>query len=60
MDRLCFGAGGMRNSDHWIRDQLERVHRYLENNPVWSGLVAKPADYRWSSANAGSKALVAG
>jgi putative transposase len=48
--------------DHWIRDELEfeRVHRYIENNPVRSGLVGKPEDYRWSSANAGSKAVVAG
>jgi putative transposase len=48
--------------DHWIRDELEfeRVRRYIENNPVRVGLVAKPEDYRWSSANAGSKAVVAG
>jgi putative transposase len=48
--------------DHWIRDdtEFERVRRYIESNPVRSGLVAKPEDYRWSSANAGSKAVVAG
>jgi len=48
--------------DHWIRDdpEFDRVRRYIENNPVRSGLVAKPEDYRWSSANAGSKAVVAG
>jgi len=48
--------------DHWIRDdsEFERVRRYIENNPVRSGLVVKPEDYRWSSANAGSKAVVAG
>jgi REP element-mobilizing transposase RayT len=48
--------------DHWIRDEPEfkSVRRYIENNPVRAGLVAKPQDYRWSSANAGSKAVVAG
>ena len=48
--------------DHWIRDdsEFERVRRYIENNPVRSGLVVKPEDYRWSRANAGSKAVVAG
>jgi hypothetical protein len=39
---------------------LEQVRRYIENNLVRSGLVAKPADYRCSRANAGSKAVVAG
>ena len=48
--------------DRWLRDEpkFECVRRYIENNPVRSGLVAKPEDYRWSSANAGSKAVVAG
>jgi putative transposase len=48
--------------DHWIRDESEfdRIRRYIENNPVRAGLVAKPEDYRWSSANAGKKAVVAG
>ena len=48
--------------DHWIRDdpEFDRVRRYIENNPVRSGLVAEPEDYRWSSANAGSKAVMAG
>jgi hypothetical protein len=31
-----------------------------ENFVVRFGLVAKPADYHWFSANAGSKAVVAG
>jgi len=54
--------GGMRNNDHWIRDEgeFERVRRYIEDNPVRSGLVATPGHYRWSRANAGSKAVVAG
>ena len=48
--------------DHWIRDEPEfqRVRRYIELNPVRAGLAAKPEDYRWSSARAGSKAVVAG
>jgi hypothetical protein len=60
--RLASEIGSVRNNDYWIRDegQFERVHRNIENNPVRSGLVVKPADYRWSRANAGSKAVVAG
>jgi hypothetical protein len=48
--------------DHWIRDdsEFDRVRRYIENNPVRAGLVAKPEVYRWPSANAGLKAVVAG
>jgi REP element-mobilizing transposase RayT len=30
---------------------LERVRRYIENNPVKAGLVKTPGDYRWSSAH---------
>jgi len=75
IDRLCFGDGVlgtpifligvadiccMPNSHHWIGEALELVHRYFDSNPVRSGLVAKLADYRWSRANAGSKAVVAG
>ncbi len=38
--------------DRWIRDPAEfkRVRWYIENNPVAAGLVARPEDYRWSSA----------
>jgi putative transposase len=38
--------------DHWVRDEfeLERIVRYIENNPVTAGLVADAAEYRWSSA----------
>jgi putative transposase len=32
---------------------LERVRRYIENNPVKAGLVTRPEDFRWSSARAG-------
>ena len=54
--------GGVRNNEHWIRDEgeFERVRRHIGNSPVGLGLVAKPVDYRSSSANAGSKAVVAG
>jgi type I restriction enzyme R subunit/putative DNA methylase len=48
--------------DHWIRDdrEFERICRYIEDNPVRAGLVAMPEAYRWSSAHAGPKAVVAG
>lgn len=38
--------------DHWVRDsaEFERIRRYIENNPVKAGLVARPSDYPWSSA----------
>ena len=38
--------------DHWVRDdhELERIVAYIENNPVKAGLVARPEEYRWSSA----------
>ena len=39
--------------DHWVRDEEEygRIARYIENNPVKAGLVARAEDYLWSSAN---------
>ena len=38
--------------DHWIRDrnELEKVIRYVERNPVKAGLCASPEDWEWSSA----------
>jgi REP element-mobilizing transposase RayT len=41
--------------DHWVRDETEygRIVRYIENNPVKAGLVARAEDYPWSSAWAG-------
>jgi putative transposase len=38
--------------DHWVRNpaQLERIVRYIENNPVTAGLVHYPEDWPWSSA----------
>jgi putative transposase len=38
--------------DHWVRsaEEMTRISRYIENNPVTAGLVARPEDYRWSSA----------
>jgi REP element-mobilizing transposase RayT len=38
--------------DHQVRDEveLERIARYVENNPVSAGLVAYPSDWQWSSA----------
>jgi putative transposase len=50
--------------DRWMRntEEIKRVIRYIENNPVAAGLVASPEDYRWSSAYHGAeaKASVAG
>jgi type I restriction enzyme R subunit len=39
--------------DHWVRDgdELERIIRYVEGNPVKAGLVKAPEDYRFSSAS---------
>ena len=38
--------------DHWVRDEAElaRIVTYLESDPVRWGLVARPEDWRWSSA----------
>jgi REP element-mobilizing transposase RayT len=38
--------------DHWIRSDAEfrKVVRYIENNPVKAGLVARAEDWPWSSA----------
>jgi putative transposase len=38
--------------DRWIRDgrEFERVRAYIEGNPVRAGLVARPEQWRWSSA----------
>ena len=39
--------------DRWIRDgaEFERVRAYIEGNPVKAGLVARPEQWRWSSAH---------
>jgi REP element-mobilizing transposase RayT len=38
--------------DHWVRNsiELERIIRYVENNPVAAGLVSNAGDWPWSSA----------
>ena len=38
--------------DHWARNAAEimRIAAYIENNPVKAGYVARPEDWRWSSA----------
>jgi putative transposase len=38
--------------DHRVRDEaeLERLVRYVEDNPVCAGLAASPRDWPWSSA----------
>jgi type I restriction enzyme R subunit/putative DNA methylase len=48
--------------DHWARngDEMARITRYIENNPVAAGLAAQAEEYRWSSAWSGPEAPVAG
>ena len=48
--------------DHWVRSEteFERIRRYIEENPVRAGLVARAEDYPWSSAYAGANAGMAG
>ena len=48
--------------DHWVRDdkEFEKICRYIEENPVGAGLATTAEEYRWSSAYAGQKAVVAG
>ena len=38
--------------DHWIRNsaEFERICHYIEWNPVKAKLVARPEDWKWSSA----------
>jgi REP element-mobilizing transposase RayT len=38
--------------DHWVRndEELRRIRKYIENNPVRAGLVADARDYPWASA----------
>jgi len=38
--------------DHWVRgpEELEKIVRYIEENPVAAGLVERVQDWRWSSA----------
>jgi type I restriction enzyme R subunit len=40
--------------DHWIRDadEMDRIIRYVENNPVKACLVDQPEDWPYSSAHA--------
>jgi type I restriction enzyme R subunit len=57
--RLCNEHRGVKGTfwqeesyDHWVRDvdELERIIRYVEANPVKAGLVKSPEDWRFSSA----------
>ena len=47
---LAFWQG--ESFDHWIRTaaELDKVARYIENNPVKAGLAKKPEGWPWSSA----------
>ena len=38
--------------DHWVRgpEELAKIVRYIEKNPVTAGLVSRAEDWRWSSA----------
>ena len=48
--------------DHWVRDDVEmdRIGKYIENNPVKAGLVERAEDYPWSSASADTSVGAAG
>jgi putative transposase len=48
--------------DHWVRNpqEFDKIRRYIENNPVSAGLVARPEDYRWSSGRARINPGIAG
>jgi len=37
--------------DRWVRNQeeLQKIIRYIEENPVNAGLVVRSQDWRWSS-----------
>ncbi len=50
----------MEYFDRYIRDDnhFQKVVNYIHNNPVKAGLVAEPADWRWSSASSGSQVSV--
>jgi REP-associated tyrosine transposase len=39
--------------DHWVRKEVEMqtIVRYIEHNPVSSGFVHKPEEWRWPSAH---------
>jgi REP element-mobilizing transposase RayT len=39
--------------DHWCRHEAQhlKIRAYIENNPVKAGLVARPEDWKWSSAS---------
>ena len=41
--------------DHWVRSpsECDRIRSYIERNPVVAGLVARPDEWPWSSADAG-------
>jgi REP element-mobilizing transposase RayT len=38
--------------DHWVRgpEELDKIVRYVEQNPVAAGLVSRAEGWRWSSA----------
>jgi len=40
--------------DHWVRNsrEFDRIQSYIEFNPVSAGLVARPEEWPWSSAQA--------
>ncbi len=44
--------------DHWVRspEELERIARYIELNPVTAGLASRAENWRWSSAFQGGHA----
>jgi len=51
----CSGAPFWQNEsfDHWVRNpgEWQKIHEYIERNPVTAGLVSRPEDWQWSSAS---------
>jgi putative DNA methylase len=56
VNRILGRAGQLWQEDYWdryIRDEehFRKARRYIESNPVKSGLARMAAEWRWSSAN---------
>jgi REP-associated tyrosine transposase len=52
LNRTCEYFWQDESFDHWVRSeaQFAKIKEYIERNPVTAGLVARPEDWRWSSA----------
>jgi REP element-mobilizing transposase RayT len=57
LDRVGFPFWQYESYDHCVRstNELKRITRYVESNPVKAGLSDSPAAFSWSSASAGRR-----